>query len=217
MTRRPCPRGFTLAEVLVALAITAFIGGMVWGSFNQGFKAKEMIEAEAGIYRELRTGTARMVREISMAFISENYDTTRFRDFADRPTFFTGEGETLGFSMLGHQRLLRDAKETVLGLARAGYKRLPPRSVRVPGVTGIANFKLALWSMEQGHQISEHDAKVGGWLAKILCGGPVAPGARVSEQLLLDLELEAFMSLVGEPKTLERMQHMLENNKPLRN
>ena len=112
MTRRPCPRGFTLAEVLVALAITAFIGGMVWGSFNQGFKAKEMIEAEAGIYRELRTGTARMVREISMAFISENYDTTRFRDFADRPTFFTGEGETLGFSMLGHQRLLRDAKES---------------------------------------------------------------------------------------------------------
>lgn len=109
---RSAARGFTLAEVLVALAITSFIGGMVWGSFNQGFKAKEMIEAEAGIYRELRTGTSRMVREISMAFVSNNFDTARFRDFADRPTFFTGESEKLGFSMLGHQRLLRDAKES---------------------------------------------------------------------------------------------------------
>ena len=112
MTRRASMQGFTLAEVLVALAITAFIGGMVWGSFNQGYKAKEMIESEAGIYRELRTGTARMVREISMAFISNNFDSLRFRDFADRPTFFTGEAEKLGFSMLGHQRLLRDAKES---------------------------------------------------------------------------------------------------------
>jgi len=110
--RHAAARGFTLAEVLVALAITAFIGGTVWGSFNQGFKAKEMIESEAGIYRELRTGTARMVREISMAFISENYDTARFRDYTNRPTFFTGEADKLGFSMLGHQRLLRDAKES---------------------------------------------------------------------------------------------------------
>lgn len=110
--RRAAARGFTLAEVLVALAITAFIGGMVWGSFNQGFKAKEMIEQEAGLYRELRTGTSRMAREISMAFISNNFDPARFRDFADRPTFFTGESEKLGFSMLGHQRLLRDAKES---------------------------------------------------------------------------------------------------------
>ena len=112
MRPRRAARGFTLAEVLVALAITAFIGGMVWGSFHQGFMAKEMIEGEAGLYRELRTGTTRMVREISMAFISDNYDPARFRDNASRPTFFTGESEKLGFSMLGHQRLSRDAKES---------------------------------------------------------------------------------------------------------
>jgi general secretion pathway protein J len=106
------PRGFTLAEVLVALAITAFIGGMIWASFAQGFKAKEMIESEALLYRELRTGTARMVREISMAFVSNNYDPARFRDNTTRPTFFTGEPEKLSFSMLGHQRLSRDAKES---------------------------------------------------------------------------------------------------------
>lgn len=106
------PRGFTLAEVLVAVAITTFIGGMVWGSFDQGFRAKEMIEQEAGLYRELRTGTTRMAREISMAFVSNNYDPARFRDNAARPTFFSGESEKLGFSMLGHQRLARDAKES---------------------------------------------------------------------------------------------------------
>lgn len=105
-------RGFTLAEVLVALAITSFIGGMVWGSFNQGFKAKEMVSEEAGLYRELRTGTARLTREISMAFLSNNYDPARFRDNATRPTFFKGEREQLSFSMLGHQRLSRDAKES---------------------------------------------------------------------------------------------------------
>ena len=118
---------------------------------------------------------------------------------------------------LSREQLLRDAKETVLGLARAGFKRLPPRTVRVPGEGGIANFRMAVWSMRQGHLISEHDAKVGGWVAKILCGGPVAPGSRVTEQHLLDLELEAFLSLVGEAKTQERIQHMLETNKPLRN
>jgi general secretion pathway protein J len=111
MTRH-APRGFTLAEVLVALAITAFIGGSVWGSFNQGFRAKEMIEGEALLYRELRTGTSRIAREISMAFISNNYDPARFRDNASRPTFFIGETDKLSFSMLGHQRLSRDAKES---------------------------------------------------------------------------------------------------------
>jgi general secretion pathway protein J len=97
---------------MVAMAITALMGGLVWGSFSSGFKAREMIESEAGIYRELRTGMSRMTREISMAFLSENYDTTRFRGNNDRPTFFTGESEKLSFSMLGHQRLARDAKES---------------------------------------------------------------------------------------------------------
>ena len=128
---RCASRGFTLAEVLVALAITAFIGGMVWGSFYQGFTAKEMIEGEAGLYRELRTGTSRMVREISMAFISDNYDTARFRDNGSRPTFFTGDSEKLGFSMLGHQRLARDAKESDQSIVFYKVDRDPDSKERI--------------------------------------------------------------------------------------
>lgn len=105
-------RGFTLAEVMIAVAITAMIGGMVATSFTTGFRAKEMVEEEAEIYRELRVGMGRVVREISMAFISNNYDTVRYRDNADRPTFFSGESDEISFSMLGHQRLSRDAKES---------------------------------------------------------------------------------------------------------
>lgn len=105
-------RGFTLAEVLVAMTITSLIGAMVWTSFDSGLKAREMIDSEAGLYRELRAGMGRMTREVSMAFISNAYDTARFRDNQDRPTFFSGESNELSFSMLGHQRLMRDAKES---------------------------------------------------------------------------------------------------------
>lgn len=111
MTSR-APKGFTLAEVMVALAITAVIGGSVWGSFSQGFRARDLVETEAETYRELRTGSTRIVHEISMAFLSNNYDTTRFRDNTNRPTFFSGQNDRLSFSMLGHQRLARDAKES---------------------------------------------------------------------------------------------------------
>lgn len=105
-------RGFTLAEVMIALSITGLISTLVWGSFSTGLRAKEVVDQEAGLYRELRTGMSRMTREISMAFVSENWDAARFRGNNDRPTFFTGEQNKLSFSMLGHQRLLKDAKES---------------------------------------------------------------------------------------------------------
>ncbi len=118
---------------------------------------------------------------------------------------------------LSREQLLRDAKETVLGMARAGYRPPRPRTVRVSGETGLANFRLALWSMQQSHWASEHDVKVGTHLARIMSGGNVAYGSRVSEQHLLDLEREAFLSLCGEEKSQARMEYMLTNNKPLRN
>jgi 3-hydroxyacyl-CoA dehydrogenase len=87
----------------------------------------------------------------------------------------------------------------------------------VAGERGLANFRAGLWAMEQGHAISEHDRKVATHVARVLCGGAVPAGSLVTEQRLLDLEREAFLSLCGEPRTQERMEYMLTNNKPLRN
>ncbi|HSP20588.1 MAG TPA: type II secretion system protein [Myxococcaceae bacterium] len=105
-------RGFTLIEVVVAVAITAMIGGLIAAAFQSGYRAKELVEAEADRYRALRTGTDRMVREISSAFVSDHYDTRRYRDQNDRPTNFIGKRDRLLFTSMAHQRLYADAKES---------------------------------------------------------------------------------------------------------
>ncbi len=133
------------------------------------------------------------------------------------------EARALGFLResdavsLNRDHLLYDAKQTVLGLARAGYRAPRPRTFRLPGESGYATLRSALQQMRAAHQISDHDVVVGSKLAWVLCGGRVSPSARVGEQHVLDLEREAFVSLCGEAKTQERMQYMLMNNKPLRN
>jgi 3-hydroxyacyl-CoA dehydrogenase len=125
--------------------------------------------------------------------------------------------EALDGVTLNRDHLLHDAKETVLGLSRAGYRRPRARTFRLPGESGYATLRSALQQMKAAHQVSDHDVLVGSKLAWILCGGRVSTSARVTEQQILDLEREAFVSLVGEPKTQERIQYMLMNNKPLRN
>lgn len=113
--------------------------------------------------------------------------------------------------------LLYDAKQTALGLAKSAFR--PPRKTkfRLPGPDGVATIDMMLYSMEANGQISAHDRLVGKTLANVLCGGQTSPGALVTEDTLLELEREAFMKLCGEPKSQERMQYMLMNNKPLRN
>jgi 3-hydroxyacyl-CoA dehydrogenase len=118
---------------------------------------------------------------------------------------------------MARETVIADAKALVLGQARAGYRPPPPRRIRVIGEAGAGNLRQFLLNLVGAHQISEHDAKVNGHLARILSGGNVPAGAVVSEQHLLDLEREAFLSLCGEPKTRERIQHMLTTSKPLRN
>jgi 3-hydroxyacyl-CoA dehydrogenase len=118
---------------------------------------------------------------------------------------------------LNRDHLIYDAKQTALGLARAGYTPPRRRTFRLPGESGYATLRSSLQMMKEAHQISEHDVKVGSKLAWVLCGGRTVPTVRMTEQHVLDLEREAFLSLCGEPKTQERMQYMLMNNKPLRN
>jgi 3-hydroxyacyl-CoA dehydrogenase len=89
--------------------------------------------------------------------------------------------------------------------------------IPLPGRDGKAALAAGIWGFRNSGFISEHDAKIGNKVAHVLCGGDVAPGTLVGEQTLLDLEREAFVSLCGEPKTQERIQHMLMKGKPLRN
>lgn len=114
--------------------------------------------------------------------------------------------------------LMEDAKQTVLAMNMEGY--VPPRpkdEIRVPGENTFAMIKLALWTMHESGYITDHDVTVSTKLAYVLCGGNVLADTKVSEQYLLDLEREAFLSLCGDPKTQARMQHMLTTGKPLRN
>ena len=114
--------------------------------------------------------------------------------------------------------LIEDAKKTVLAINLEGYTPLRPlEEIRVAGENTFAMMKLALWTMhEQGFAL-DHDVTVGTKVAYVLCGGNVLENTKVSEQYLLDLEREAFLSLCGEPKTQARIQHMLTTGKPLRN
>ena len=114
--------------------------------------------------------------------------------------------------------LIEDAKKTVLAINLEGYTPLRPlEEIRVAGENTFAMMKLALWTMhEQGFAL-DHDVTVGTKVAYVLCGGNVLENTKVSEQYLLDLEREAFLSLCGEPKTQARIEHMLTTGKPLRN
>jgi 3-hydroxyacyl-CoA dehydrogenase len=119
---------------------------------------------------------------------------------------------------MNRDRQLADAKKAVINLADAGYTMpLPAKNIRVQGRTGIALFMAGIHGMRMGNYISEHDAKIALKIAHVMCGGELTAAQEVSEQYLLDLEREAFVSLCGEKKTLERIQAILTGGKPLRN
>jgi len=129
-----------------------------------------------------------------------------------------------GVSM-NRDRLVADAKEAALALVRGGYKPLAASwqegaqttQIKVLGEQFLAGAKLAIHMMLRGGYASEYDAHVGRKLANILAGGPLTSPQMVSEQYILDLEREAFVSLCGEKKTQERIAHTLKTGKPLRN
>lgn len=112
--------------------------------------------------------------------------------------------------------LLLDAKARVLDLSRTFRPKLPAK-VQVAGAGVRATLELGLYTLREGYYISEYDLHLGKKLAYVLTGGDRRPGSWAEEQDYLDLEREAFLSLLGEPKTQERIRHMLSKNKPLRN
>jgi 3-hydroxyacyl-CoA dehydrogenase len=119
---------------------------------------------------------------------------------------------------LNRERQLLDAKAQAAALAGTGYIAPQPRTqIPAPGTASLATLETGVFLMGEAGYASEHDQKVARWAAYILCGGRVTAGTLVSEQFLLDLELEAFLSLCGERKTQERIGHTLKTGKPLRN
>ena len=114
-------------------------------------------------------------------------------------------------------RQLTEAKARALGLADAGYHPPIPRAYVLPGESGVATLSMMVDTLVAGGYATEHDATIAKKLATVLCGGVSGASHPVTEDEMLELEREVFVSLCGEPKSLERMQHMLMKNKPLRN
>ena len=118
---------------------------------------------------------------------------------------------------MNRDRLLADAKAAALEMAHAGYEPPSPPEIRVLGEQFLAGAKLAVHMLLRGEFITEYDAVVARKLATILSGGALSAPQNVSEQYVLDLEREAFVSLCGERKTQERIAYTLKTGKPLRN
>lgn len=119
---------------------------------------------------------------------------------------------------MNKDRLIEDAKQTVLAMVREGYQKPTPRTdIPVLGESALAALKLGLHLMYRAGYISEYDKHIGHKIAWVLCGGDIKSPTTMPEQYFLDLEREAFVQLCGERKTQERIQHMLKTGKPLRN
>ena len=119
---------------------------------------------------------------------------------------------------MNQSRRIADAKNAVIGLYDAGYTMpLQRNDVKVLGRAGLGMLYAGINGMFKGNYITEHDVKIAQKLAYVMCGGDLSEQSLVSEQYLLNLEREAFLSLCGEKKTLERLQSVLKGGKPVRN
>ena len=118
---------------------------------------------------------------------------------------------------VGFNNLIADAKESALNLANKGYTKPTPEKVKALGKQALGMFMVGAHSMHAAGYITEHEKLMSEKLSYAICGGDLSAPTLVSEQYLLDLEREAFLSLCAERKTLERIEHMLKKGKPLRN
>jgi 3-hydroxyacyl-CoA dehydrogenase len=155
-----------------------------------------------------------------MPFVARAFETIAMSKVATSGP----EGVKLGYlrptdkMTVNRDYLIEDAKSTVLAMNMEGYQPpRPPDDIRVAGENTFALIKLGLWAMHESGYVTEHDVTVSTKVGYVLCGGNVLADTKVSEQYLLDLEREAFVSLCGDPKTQARIQHMLQTGKPLRN
>ncbi len=160
-----------------------------------------------GIDVDLNPFIAKVFETIAMAHVSTSA-------FEAKPLGYMRKSDRI---VINGDYLISEAKKTALYLALSKSFEPKADSVVVAGRTGKAFISMLLYNMQKGGYISEHDRLVGEKIAYVITGGDVPFGKIVTEQQLLDLEREAFLSLCGERKTQERMSYMLTHGKPLRN
>jgi 3-hydroxyacyl-CoA dehydrogenase len=151
-----------------------------------------------------------------VAQVFKNIALARVATSADEAKAFGYFRKTDGVSF-DRARQLAVAKARAIGMAESGYHAPLPRAYKLPGESGIATLQMMIDTLVAGGQATPHDAFIAGKLATVLCGGVGGSAREVTETEMLALEREAFVTLACEPKSLERMQFMLVNNKPLRN
>ena len=204
----------SLSSARIHAAAEAYIGlvetgvGLIPG----GGGTKEMLiraneHAAAGEDLDLFHALKPIFENIAMAKVSTSGEEARSLGYLRRSDLIA----------INRDRQVADAKATALALVREGYHPPAPAEIRVLGEEFLAGAKLAIHMLVRGEFASEHDAVVARKLAYILAGGSITAPQTVSEQYVLDLEREAFVSLCGERKTQERIAHTLKTGKPLRN
>jgi 3-hydroxyacyl-CoA dehydrogenase len=194
------------SEAYIGLVETG-VGLIPGGGGNKELYIKHLEKVPDGVEVDLQKVANKVFETIALAKVSGSAEEARSNHFL---------GLADGISV-NSDHLLYDAKQAVLFLHEKGYKSKVRRKIPVVGDTGYATLLLGAEAMFLSGYISEYDLKIAKKLAFVLAGGTVPYGTEVDEQYLLDLEREAFLSLVAEAKTQQRMQHMLVKGKPLRN
>ncbi|NNU90286.1 3-hydroxyacyl-CoA dehydrogenase/enoyl-CoA hydratase family protein [Anoxybacillus sp. CHMUD] len=202
----PASRIQAAAETYMGL-VEVGVGLIPGGGGNKELYIKHLSCMPNGVEFDLQKVANKVFETIAMAKVSTSAAEARELNFLNAQD---------GISING-DHLIHDAKQAVLALYESGYKPPVRKKIPVVGETGYATLLLGAQGMYHSGYISEHDLKIAKKLAYVIAGGNVPYGTEVDEQYLLDLEREAFLSLVGEPKTQARMQHMLLKGKPLRN
>nr|WP_244965147.1 3-hydroxyacyl-CoA dehydrogenase/enoyl-CoA hydratase family protein [Planococcus koreensis] len=187
--------------------VEAGVGLIPGGGGNKELYIKHLKGLPHGVTFDYQNVASKVFEAIAMAKVSTSAEEARDTNFLN----FTD-----GISV-NSDHLIHDAKQAALNLYENGYQAPVRDKVPVTGEPGYATLLLGAEGMHISGYISEYDLKIAKKLAHVLSGGKLPYGTLVDEQYLLDLEREAFLSLVAKPKTQQRMQHMLVKGKPLRN
>ncbi|MDQ0215131.1 3-hydroxyacyl-CoA dehydrogenase [Oikeobacillus pervagus] len=183
------------------------VGLIPGGGGNKELYIKHLESIPNGVQFDLQNVANKVFESIAMAKVSTSGEEARDNNFLNKAD---------GISV-NQDHQLYDAKQVVISLFERGYTPPIRKKVPVVGETGYAALLLGAQTMMKSGYISEHDYTIAKKLAYVIAGGKVPFGTKVDEQYLLDLEREAFLSLIKEPKSQQRMQHMLLKGKPLRN